>query len=68
MLFTSRPREMDWWAPRELHTQGCLILSQVDLLFSVNHVPENRTLGRNLTRISDVRSVALYGLSYEGNE
>lgn len=30
-----------WWARRELHAQGCLSLSQVDLLFSVNHVPTN---------------------------
>ena len=107
-----------------MHLQGCLILSQVDLLFSVNHMPENGadpeictllpglqdpriaiyawpakklagttelasagissvtgrhrdyfglapvtgTLGRGLTSISDVRSVALCVLSYEGVE
>jgi hypothetical protein len=51
---------MELVGTRELHAQGCLILSQVGLLFPVNHVPENGAPGRNLTRISDVRSVALY--------
>ena len=32
---------MKWSARDDLHVQGCLILSQVGLLFPVNHAPEN---------------------------
>ena len=32
---------MKWSARSDLHAQGCLILSQVGLLFPVNHAPEN---------------------------
>jgi hypothetical protein len=30
-----------WSARDDLHVQGCLILSQVGLLFPVNHAPRN---------------------------
>ena len=33
-------RHRKWSARDDLHVQGCLILSQVGLLFPVNHAPE----------------------------
>jgi hypothetical protein len=32
---------MNWSARSDLHAQGCLILSQVGLLFPVNHAPKS---------------------------
>jgi len=33
------PTHIKWSAREDLHLQGCLILSQVGLLFPVNHAP-----------------------------
>ena len=36
----------NWSARDDLHVQGCLSLSQVGLLFPVNHAPESGVPGR----------------------
>jgi hypothetical protein len=48
-----------------LHVQGCLILSQVGLLFPVNHAPmKNGVPSRTLTSNLEFRTLPLCALSY----
>src|ERR1043166_6094171 len=60
---------MKWSARSDLHAQGCLILSQVGLLFPVNHAPKNWSLwsdSHRRLRVYETRPVASGGTEANG--